>query len=133
LRAYPRYTVVAEKLEALTSLGIANSRMKDYFDLWILATHAEFDGATLAEAIRATFDRRGTPIPTGVPFGLSEAFSADGQKQTQWRAFLRKNALEPITLNAVLSLLRRFLKLPLDAARSGDPWSASWHPDGGWN
>lgn len=133
LRAYPRYTVIAEKLEALTSLGIANSRMKDYFDLWVLAIHAEFDGATLAVAIRATFDRRGTPIPAGVPFGLSEKFSSDGQKQTQWRAFLRKNALEPITLDVVLSLLRRFIKLPLDAARSGDPWSASWHPDGGWN
>lgn len=133
LRAYPRYTVVAEKLEALTSLGIANSRMKDYFDLWVLANHAEFDGATLAEAIRATFGRRATPLPAGVPFGLSEDFASDGQKQTQWRAFLGKNTLESIALDVVLSLLRRFLELPLDAARSGGPWSASWHHNDGWS
>ena len=132
LRVYPRYTVVSEKLEALTSLGIANSRIKDFFDLWVLATHAEFDGATLAKAIRATFNRRATPIPVGVPFGLSADFSADGQKQTQWRAFLSKNALEPVALDVVLALLRSFLDLPLSVARSGETWSASWARGGGW-
>ena len=59
LRVYPRYTVVAEKVEALTFLGIANSRMKDYFDLWILAQRTEFNGNILCQAIRATFNRRG--------------------------------------------------------------------------
>lgn len=62
LRAYPRYTVVAEKLEALVSLGMLNSRMKDYFDLWVLVTCAEFDNAVLKKAIRATFERWGTPL-----------------------------------------------------------------------
>lgn len=133
LRAYPRYTVVAEKLEALTSLGIANSRMKDFFDLWVLASHADFDGATLARAIRATFERRGTPFPASVPFGLSEDFSTDVQKQIQWRAFLKKNALESIALDAVLSRLREFLELPLDVARSGGAWSATWQSGGGWS
>jgi len=133
LRAYSRYTVVAEKLEALTVLGIANSRMKDHFDLWVLASHADFDGETLIKAILATFERRATAIPDGVPFGLSEEFSADSQKQTQWRAFLGKNALYPVALDAVLSLLRQFFESPLYATRSGAPWSASWHPDSGWN
>jgi len=133
LRAYPRYTVVAEKLEALTSLGIANSRMKDFFDLWVLASQADFDGATLVRAIRATFERRGTPFPASVPFGLSEDFSTDVQKQIQWRAFLKKNALESIALDTVLSRLRVFLELPLDAARSGGAWSASWQSGDGWN
>lgn len=58
LRVYPRYTVVAEKLEAIAALGIANSRMKDFFDLWILSRHTEFDGDTLRRAIRATFGGR---------------------------------------------------------------------------
>jgi predicted nucleotidyltransferase component of viral defense system len=90
LRAYPRYTVVAEKLEALASLGIANSRMKDYFDLWILSRHTEIDGDTLRRAIRATFDRRKTALPPDIPFGLTDGFAQDAHKQTQWRAFIRK-------------------------------------------
>ena len=116
LRAYPRETVVAEKLEALVTLGIANSRMKDYFDLWVLASHADFDGDTLARAIRATFERRATQIPKGVPFGLTDAFAEDSQKQTQWRAFLARNALDPVPLVEVLDLLRRFLMPALQAA-----------------
>lgn len=134
LRVYPRYTVVAEKLEALTSLGIANSRMKDYFDLWVLASHAEFEGATLAKAIRATFERRATPIPVGVPFGLSEEFSSDSRKQTQWRAFLRKNALEPVALGEVFGRLRDYLIPPLSAAVRGEAsWPSRWTPGSGWN
>lgn len=81
LRAYPRYTVVAEKYQAMVSLGIANTRMKDYFDLWILAQHATIDRNILAEAIQATFERRGTPMPVEVPLGLSAAFAADAVKQ----------------------------------------------------
>ena len=89
LRVYPRYTVVAEKLEALASLGIANSRMKDYFDLWILSRHTGFDSDTLRRAIRATFDRRKTRLPQDVPLGLAGGFARDTQKQppavTSWR------------------------------------------------
>lgn len=88
LRAYPVYTVVAEKYQAMVSLGIANTRMKDYFDLWILAQHATFDRTILAEAIRATFERRGTPIQIEAPLGLSAVFAADLKKQQQWKAFL---------------------------------------------
>ena len=132
LRAYPRETVVAEKLEALVTLGIANSRMKDYFDLWVLASHADFDGEILTRAIRATFSRRATPLPEGVPFGLSEAFAVDAQKQTQWRAFLRRNALEPIELTEVLDLLSRFLVPPLRAARTAMPASVHWVHGPGW-
>ncbi|RBC97878.1 nucleotidyl transferase AbiEii/AbiGii toxin family protein, partial [Xanthomonas oryzae pv. oryzae] len=91
LRVYPRYTVVAEKLEAMVKLGILNSRMKDYFDLWVLAGHSDFDGAVLATAIRATFECRGTAIPPGAPLGLTDEFGLDEQKTKQWQAFLRKN------------------------------------------
>lgn len=112
LRVYPRYTVIAEKLEALTSLGILNSRMKDYFDLWVLARYSEFDHQILAQAVAATFERRQTKIPDGVPIGLSDEFAADALKEAQWNAFLRKNAIAPKPLSEVVADLRVFL-LPL--------------------
>jgi hypothetical protein len=71
LHAYPRYTVVAEKLEALSKLGMTNSRMKDYFDLLILAHHTDFDGETLCQAIKATFSRRKSNLPAEPPLGLT--------------------------------------------------------------
>jgi hypothetical protein len=108
--------------------------MKDYFDLWVLARYSDLDGETLRQAIRATFQRRATPIPEGVPFGLTEGFAEDPQKQTQWRAFLRKNALEPVALADVLERLRGFLMPPLAAAaRVGQLWSSRWSPGSGWS
>lgn len=93
LRMYPRETVVAEKFETLVTLGIANSRMKDYYDIWALARDFEFDGETLTAAIRATFQRRRTALPADIPLGLSDEFAADTGKQTQWRAFVRRSRL----------------------------------------
>lgn len=109
LRAYPRYTVVAEKLEASVSLGMLNSRMKDYFDLWVLVTYAEFDNAILKKAIQATFERRGTPLPAKLPIGLSDEFANDGQKNKQWLAFLHKNGIAPKPLAEIVTDLRNFL------------------------
>lgn len=109
LRVYPRYTVVAEKLEALTSLGMLNSRMKDYFDLWVLARYTEFDMQILIRAVAATFDRRQTKIPDGVPIGLSEEFAKDPLKEKQWNAFLRKNSIAPKPLSEIVTDLRNFL------------------------
>jgi hypothetical protein len=126
LHAYPRYTVVAEKLEALTSLGMANSRMKDYFDLWILAGHTEFDGATLALAIHATFERRRTPLPQDIPLGLSDEFTSDDQKQIQWRAFLNKNDLTQIPLSEVVATLREFFGPPLSALNERNDFQMYW-------
>jgi hypothetical protein len=109
LRVYPRYTVVAEKVETIATLGIANSRMKDYFDLWVLRQQGEFDTEVLRSAIAATFARRERPLPNQVPVGLSDAFSADLQKQRQWQAFLKKNQLEIIELAVVVQALREWL------------------------
>lgn len=109
LRVYPRYTVVAEKLETLTTLGIANTRMKDYFDLWVLHEQGEFDQEILRSAIAATFDRRGRSIPTRLPLGLSDEFANDAQKQRQWQAFLKKNQLKPNELDEVTQTLRAWL------------------------
>ncbi|HNC84291.1 MAG TPA: nucleotidyl transferase AbiEii/AbiGii toxin family protein [Nitrospira sp.] len=109
LRAYPRYTVVAEKLEASVSLGMLNSRMKDYFDLWVLVTYAQFDNAILRKAIQATFERRSTPLPAKLPIGLSDEFANDGQKNKQWLAFLHKNGIAPKPLAEIVTDLRNFL------------------------
>jgi hypothetical protein len=103
--------VVVEKLEALVSLGITNSRMKDYFDIWMLSLHSDFDGDTLRRAIRATFDRRNTTLSAGIPFGLSDSFAQDAQKQTQWEAFLKKNKLQAPRLEGIVAALRDFIFL----------------------
>ena len=132
LRVYPRYTVVAEKFEALTSLGIANSRMKDYFDLWILAQHTEFDGETLRSAIQATFDRRSTALPRQLPFGLTIAFSQDTQKQMQWQAFLQKNRLQALNLNEVVDALSTFMLPVIIVAGNNTSFPSRWQPGGSW-
>ena len=87
--------------------------MKDYFDLWVLAQHSDFDGAVLRQAIGATLSRRGTDIPPDVPFGLTDAFATDAQKQMQWQGFLKKNRLDALSLNQVVADLRKFLMPPL--------------------
>lgn len=109
LKVYPRYTVVAEKFEAIVSLGMANSRLKDYFDLWILSQHAKFEESLLVEAIVATFKRRKTALPINIPLGLSSVFYSDMQKQTQWKAFLNKNKLLASSLPETTQTITSFL------------------------
>lgn len=112
LRAYPKYTVVAEKFHAVCLLGMANTRMKDYFDLWVLLTDGGLDAAELRRAVDATFTRRKLAFPIAVPAGLSEAFSQDAAKQKQWSAFLKKNQLRALDLTETVSQLRNeFQKL----------------------
>jgi hypothetical protein len=95
LRAYPYETVVAEKFQAMITLGRANSRMKDFYDIWILARSYDFNGDRLARAIAATFARRATEIPAVPPDALTSAFAEDPAKQQQWTAFLADIALNP--------------------------------------
>ncbi|MGF6419279.1 putative nucleotidyltransferase component of viral defense system [Stenotrophomonas sp. AN71] len=109
LRVYPRETVFAEKLEAIAALGIANSRMKDFFDLLALVREDAMDRPGLAAAIGATFDRRGTPAPTPMPYGLTQAFAMDVQKQAQWHAFLRRNRLCAPELSSVVAEIADYL------------------------
>ena len=117
LRVYPRASVAAEKLEAIVSLGMANSRMKDYFDLRALAHEGVLDAQLLGDAIAATFQRRGTAVPVDVPLGLSDEFARDAAKRAQWKAFLGKNRLDAPTLDEVIGEVRRFVTEPLKLAR----------------
>lgn len=116
LRIYPRETVVAEKLEAIASLGMANSRMKDYFDLRALLRENVLDKGTLAESIAATFKRRATALPTELPIGLTAEFGGDELKRKQWMAFLKKNRLDGPVLDDVVAELAAGLQGPLSHA-----------------
>jgi hypothetical protein len=109
LGAYPVYTVVAEKLQAIVSLGMLNSRLKDYFDLQVLLEREQLDEVVLAAAVRRTFAVRATPLPQQVPLGLSAEYGEDPGKQEQWRAFLRRNELTGTDLPEVVTLLREAL------------------------
>lgn len=110
IRPYPIYTVVAEKFQAMVKLGLQNSRMKDYYDLFYLLNKFSFNGRDLKKALTETFRRRHTPLPTVVPSGLSDEFSSNLQKQTQWNAFLRKNALkEEEDLSVVVRTISAFI------------------------
>jgi predicted nucleotidyltransferase component of viral defense system len=109
LRAYARETVIAEKFQAMVALGRANSRMKDFYDIWILSRAFAFDDDRLPRAIAATFARRETPIPDELPDALSPSFAGDAQKQQQWRAFVEDVALNPGKLATVIEDLAAFL------------------------
>lgn len=110
VRAYPAYTVVAEKFEAMAKLGIANTRMKDFHDVWFLTRRFQLDGATLRQAIAATFARRHTALPRW-PGPLSDELANDPIKQTQWAAFIRRNDLKglPREFAEVVVSLREYL------------------------
>lgn len=133
MRAYPRYTVVAEKLEALYSLGMANSRMKDYFDLYTLARYMDFDGVMLNRAIKATFERRQTVVIASVPIGLSDAYAQDSQKLAQWNAFLRKNKLEAVSLGEVITVLTIFLLPVTNSIYHDEDFIHEWNAGGPWS
>lgn len=134
LSAYAKETVVAEKLQAMVALGIINSRMKDFYDVWVLARDNAFDGPLLSEAIRRTFERRGSPLPTSPPVALTSEFSGDPAKTTQWRAFLRRGRLvagEP-RLDEVIDLLAGFLLPVLGLGEADIKADRRWLPGGPW-
>ena len=136
LRAYMRETALAEKCEAMVSLGIANTRMKDFYDLWYLSRTFAFNGTLLTEALRATFTRRGTAFPAeGLPLALTSEFREDPLKQRQWQAFVGKNVLqqEPTALPLLIEALRAFLQPPLAALAEGRMFDRHWSPEGQWS
>lgn len=109
LHAYARETVIAEKFQAMVLFSLANSRMNDYYDIWMLSRNYDFDGESLSRAIAATFERRGTAIPEEVPDALTSTFSTDAKKQRQWEAFAGHLAAEVPSLEGIVADLAGFL------------------------
>lgn len=134
LRGYSRESTVAEKFEAMTKLGILNSRMKDFYDIWLLATHFDFDGKTLAKAISETFSNRGTDLQSR-PVGLTAVFGNDRTKQTQWKAFLRKLRIEgaPAELADTILTISGFLCPVVETLLRGKVFGGTWHAPGPWS
>ncbi len=129
LRVYPVYTVIAEKYQAMVMLGQANSRLKDFFDLAVIARRTELDCATLAAAITATFARRQTALPTQRPLALTKQFSGDAAKLRQWQAFLNKNRIDAASLGDTVALLDDLLWPPTQVAATNRQATAIWRPD----
>ena len=128
LKVYPVHTVSAEKFHAMTVLGLANTRMKDFFDLAIIAGRTDLDGATLARAIAATFARRGTALRIQAPVALNREFGGDAGKRRQWQAFLDKRRITVAagTLPETLTLLHALLWPATRVAAGADDAAAAW-------
>ncbi|MDH5540766.1 MAG: nucleotidyl transferase AbiEii/AbiGii toxin family protein [Rhizobacter sp.] len=129
LRVYPVYTVLAEKYQAMVMLGLANTRMKDFYDLAVIAARSELDGATLARAIAATFDRRVTALPQRPPVALTSVFADEPAKQHQWHAFLNRNRIAANSLADTVDLLHTLLWPATQVAASGSAANAKWNPE----
>lgn len=134
LLAYTPENAIAEKYQAMVELDKANSRMKDFHDIWTLARNLEFDGQRLSEAIRKTFERRKTDLPNSVPTAFMPEFYEDKAKQTQWQAFLGKGLVtnEKVPLADVVKVARDFLMPPTEALLSGKVFKMRWARGGSW-
>ncbi|MGB6383584.1 MAG: nucleotidyl transferase AbiEii/AbiGii toxin family protein [Terriglobales bacterium] len=133
LHAYSKESVVAEKFETMVKLGVANSRMKDFYDLWVLAQRFEFDSGTLAAAIQSTFKTRRTALPRSSPLALRTEFYELPMKQTQWRAFLQKSKLKAdSSLKEIIEVIREFLMPLVDGILKGYEENQVWRPGGPW-
>jgi hypothetical protein len=135
LLTYPRETVVAEKLEAMVKLGIANSRMKDFHDLHSLSNTFEFERKALVEAVRATFERRGTNLPDGgTPLAFTSEFYEDENKIKQWKAFCNKNKprVQEIEFKTLIGRLISFLTPAIRSAQNGLELDRRWTPAHEW-
>ncbi|MDP2233610.1 MAG: nucleotidyl transferase AbiEii/AbiGii toxin family protein [Actinomycetota bacterium] len=132
--AYQPVTALAEKFETIVSRGIANSRLRDYYDLWLLPTLREYDGAEVIAALEATFSHRGTALPTDVPPGLAGAFSNTVDTQAGWRSFLSNRRIEaPPDLSEVCEAIIAFMMPPAAAAAAGESLEQTWEPPKGWS
>lgn len=133
LACYSRETAIAEKLHAMVVHGELNSRLKDFFDIWLLQRHYGFEGTTLAAAIRSTFTTRSTPIPSE-PIGLTPAFATKTDKQAQWSAFLRKLQITgaPASLSAAVEEISAFLGPAVRVLSAGSAFAGRWDPGGPW-
>jgi len=133
LHAYNRETVIAEKFEAMVKLGELNSRMKDFFDIWVLARTGHFRGTELSRAIEQTFSRRGTALVAD-PICFTEGFAMDSAKIAQWAAFLRRNRFAdvPDSFSVVVNFIAEFLQPVALSSIEKQSLNSIWNPGGPW-
>ena len=134
LNGYPPECVISEKFEAMVTLGQLNSRMKDFYDIWLLMRQFDFEGASLQEALRRTFIHRKTNLPTKRPLFAEEIYDEKSDRQTLWAAFLRKNDIThaPDTLSVIAKEIENFLSEPITALTNGIACSKKWEHSGQW-
>ncbi|MGB4592584.1 MAG: nucleotidyl transferase AbiEii/AbiGii toxin family protein [Coriobacteriia bacterium] len=135
--AYQPATAIAEKFETMISKGLLNSRVKDYYDIWMLSRSVFFAGGDLTESIAATFERRGTAVPSSRPAVLSDDYAKRPERMTQWAAFVTRlggSGIEaPDRLVDVVDDINVFIMPPANAAAAGQPFSLNWAPGNGWS
>jgi len=135
LRAYPRELTVAEKFEAMVSLDVRNSRMKDFHDIWALAGAFAFDGPSLQRAVAACFERRGTPWTGERPRVLTPAFYQGPERTKRWRSYLAAGAVlvpPPNQFEVIGERITAFLGPVRDSIITGEPLAGRWNPGGPW-
>ena len=134
LRVYSKESVISEKYEAMVRLGIANSRMKDFYDIWVLSKAFDFEGLVLAKAIEATFSTRKTALPENIPVAFSGDFSGSPAKQAQWKAFTSRSRLKirTDTLESIIANIYSFLTPPTEALLKKESFTLNWSAGKGW-
>lgn len=134
LKGYPPESVVSEKFEAMVKLGLLNSRMKDFYDIWLMMRQFDFNGLQLTEALKKTFERRKTPLPQNTPLFAEEIYDEKSDRQTLWRAFLKKGEIKhaPEKLSTTAREIEKFLVRPIDAIRKDYKFNEIWKAPGPW-
>lgn len=134
LKGYPAESVISEKFEAMVKLGLLNSRMKDFYDIWLMMRQLDFSGANLAGALKRTFEHRKTDLPGERPLFAEEIYDGRSDRQTLWKAFLRKNDIEPAPekLAITAKAIEEFLINPLEALHKGIEFKREWKAPGPW-
>ena len=131
IRGYSKESTIAEKFQAMVKLSLLNSRMRDFYDIWLLCRQFDFDGTLLVQAIRTAFSTRRTEVSAD-PTAFSQEFSRT--KSTQWRAFIRKTriAQAPQDFEEVIADVEKFLKPPAQSIVRHQRFKAIWKAPGSW-
>lgn len=134
LKGYTIESVVAEKFETMIKLGLLNSRMKDFYDLWLVTRRFDFKGPNIAEALKRTFNHRKTPLPEEKPLFAEEIYDENSDRQMLWKAFLKKGQIQhvPGRLNAIAKTIEKFLLKPLQAIGNNRIFNETWKAQGPW-
>ena len=134
LKGYPAESVISEKFETMVKLGLLNSRMKDFYDIWLMVRQFDFNESTIAEALKRTFKHRKTDLPRAQPLFAEEIYDEQSDRQMLWKAFLRKGDIKhaPEKLTTTAKEIEEFLIKPLNAIKNNQEFKGKWMAPGPW-